>query len=353
MKKGKSPGWDGIPPEFYLKFWDKLGPYILAMFKAAVDKGSFIKHTNSALISLLLKKGKDPSLCSNYRPLSLITSEIKLYAKVLSNRLDPLMTKLIHSDQTGFVKSRLASDNIRRVLHIIDAAKDIPSPCSILSLDAQKAFDQLEWEYLWTVLEHMGLGSNFINMIKTLYANPSAMVLTSHLCSPQFPIQRSTCQGCPLSPKLFITSLEPLIQAIRQSSNIHPISLCNSHHKVSAFADDLLLYISRTSDSLPHISTLFNTFGNFSGYKINWSKSALMPLNSVKEELNHLSSFNIPIKKSFIYLGIEIHPNLHLITHSNFINTLKKIESDLLKWSNSPLSLQARLCHQDGHSASS
>lgn len=53
------------------------------MFKAAVDKGAFAKH-NSAIISLLLKKGKDPSICANYRPLSLITSEIKLYAKVLS-----------------------------------------------------------------------------------------------------------------------------------------------------------------------------------------------------------------------------------------------------------------------------
>lgn len=56
------------------------------------------------------------------------------------------MVTLIHSDQTGFVKSRLASDNIRRLLHIIDAAKDNSSTCSILSLDAQKAFDKLEWE---------------------------------------------------------------------------------------------------------------------------------------------------------------------------------------------------------------
>lgn len=47
MKKGKSPGLDGIPPEFYLTFWDTLGPYLF-------------KNTNSAIISLLLKKGRDP-----------------------------------------------------------------------------------------------------------------------------------------------------------------------------------------------------------------------------------------------------------------------------------------------------
>lgn len=114
------------------------------MFKAAVDKGALTKHTNSAIISLLLKKGKDPSICSNYCPLSLIAFEIKL-ANRLSNRLDHLIVTLIHSDQTGFVKSRLASDNIRRLLHI---TQDNSSSCSILSLDAQKAFDKLEWEYL-------------------------------------------------------------------------------------------------------------------------------------------------------------------------------------------------------------
>merc|ERR1712131_405126 len=174
--KGKSPGRDGIPPEFYHKFWDKLGPYLLAMFQAAVDKGCFTKNTNTAIISLLHKKGKDPLLCGNYRPISLITSDIKLFSKVLSNRLDHLMTTLIHNDQSGFVTSRLASDNIRILLHIVHAAKDMPSSCSLLSVDAEKAFDYLIWDYLWIVLEHMGLGPHFIGLVKTLYNNHSAMV---------------------------------------------------------------------------------------------------------------------------------------------------------------------------------
>lgn len=78
MNKGKSPGMDGIPPEFYLAFWPALGPLMVEMTNYAVDKGSFGRHTNTAVISLLLKKEKDPESCSSYHPLSLLGSDMKL-----------------------------------------------------------------------------------------------------------------------------------------------------------------------------------------------------------------------------------------------------------------------------------
>lgn len=76
--KGKSPGWDGIPSEFYLTFWPEMGPLLLEMFHSAIQKGCFNRDVNTAIISLLHKKGKDPTLCSSYRPLLLINNDIKL-----------------------------------------------------------------------------------------------------------------------------------------------------------------------------------------------------------------------------------------------------------------------------------
>lgn len=90
-------------------------------------------------------------------------------------------------------------------------------------------------------MDTFGLGSEFIKMINVLYANPSAMVYTGNICSTQFPILRGTRQGCPLSPLIFALSLEPLAQKIRQHPSVLPITFCNTEHRISLYADDILL----------------------------------------------------------------------------------------------------------------
>ena len=60
MKKGESPGWDGIPPEVYLVFWDCLGQFMLQMITTSIDRGFFDMDANSAILTVLLKPNKDP-----------------------------------------------------------------------------------------------------------------------------------------------------------------------------------------------------------------------------------------------------------------------------------------------------
>lgn len=110
------------------------------MINSSIESGGFSRDVNTALISLLLKKDKNPTECSSYRPLSLLNSDIKIFAKLLALRLEPYMLALVNPDQTGFIKSRLAADNVRRLLHIIDAATGSRKAMSVLSLDAMKAF---------------------------------------------------------------------------------------------------------------------------------------------------------------------------------------------------------------------
>lgn len=84
MKTGKSLGWDGIPPEFYLTFWEELGRYFLAMVHKAVEVGAFFNDMNAALIAVLPKPNKDASKCGNYRTLSILNAEIKIFDRILA-----------------------------------------------------------------------------------------------------------------------------------------------------------------------------------------------------------------------------------------------------------------------------
>ncbi len=107
------------------------------------------------------------------------------------------------------------------------------------------------------------------------------------------------------------------------------------------YADDIILYLDHFDVSVSSIIKEFDNFSSLSGYKINWSKSALMPINNVKVN-SSIPSF-IPIKESFIYLGITIYKNIHKIARDNFNNILVKVKNDIQRWKNLKVSLQGRI----------
>lgn len=168
-------------------------------------------------------------------------------------------------DKVGFC-GHLATDNLRYLPHLIDANKDDKTPASVISLDAMKAFDGLEWSYLWAVLETMGQGKRLIHMIKVLYAAPSVMILTDKICLLHFSITKLSRQGCSLSPGLFALSLEPLAQFIGQWQNIRPISIWGTPHHITLYADDVLIFMHKPSTSATHLLRVTEDFGTLSGF---------------------------------------------------------------------------------------
>ena len=233
----------------------------------------------SAVITLIHKKGKNPQQCGSYQPVSLINVDAKILAKILATRLEAHLSSLIHPDQVGFIKNRSSADNVRRLLHLIWQVRNCPDPIVAFSLDAEKAFDRVEWTYLFRTLHRFGLGPSFIKLVRLLYCNPKASVLTNGNMSSGFPLHRGTRQGCPLSPLIFALALEPLAAAIRNNSNIKGILAGKMEHKLFLYADDILLVTSNPETAVPQIMSLIDTFSLISGYKINWGKSEAMPLS--------------------------------------------------------------------------
>lgn len=102
-----------------------------------------------ATITLLPKPGKDKQKCDSYRPLSLLNADFKILSKLIALRLENVIPKIIHADQTGFVKNRYGADNVRRLLHILNTAQKNLNPMLIMSMDAKKAFDRIEPSFLF------------------------------------------------------------------------------------------------------------------------------------------------------------------------------------------------------------
>ncbi|XP_069486323.1 uncharacterized protein [Ambystoma mexicanum] len=130
---------------------------------------------------------------------------------------------------------------MRRLLLTIEKGRNQPIASAVISQDAEKAFDRVEWEFLFTCLGKMKFEQDFRRWIKLLYNNPSASVLTNGLISATFELHRGTRQGCPLSPLLFILSMEPLAVSLRADVNLQPIIGNGRNNLVWLYADDLLI----------------------------------------------------------------------------------------------------------------
>ena len=100
---GKSPGEDGFTVEFYRSFFDILGNDLVDSLNTAHEKGQLSISQRRGVITLIPKEEESLANLKNWRPITLLNVDYKVAAKATAKRIEPLLPKLIHSDQTGFV----------------------------------------------------------------------------------------------------------------------------------------------------------------------------------------------------------------------------------------------------------
>lgn len=205
LKNNKTPGSDGLPAEWYKMFREELTPLLLNSFNWTLNEMLAPPSWSEAVISVVPKEGKNKTLCSSYRPISVLNQDYKLYASIMARRLDSFIPDLIDSDQTSFVRGRQTQDNIRRSLHIIENIRKTKSNTVLISLDAEKAFDHVNWEYLFLVLERLGFDEKSINIFKTLYSAPTARIRINGRLTDHIKLERSTKDALSHQPCLHST----------------------------------------------------------------------------------------------------------------------------------------------------
>uniref|UniRef100_A0A3P9CYM2 Reverse transcriptase domain-containing protein n=1 Tax=Maylandia zebra TaxID=106582 RepID=A0A3P9CYM2_9CICH len=343
LRVGKSPGNDGFPSDFYKVFVDELAPRLLSVYQDAFQRGRLPFSMRSAVITLLHKKGKDPQHCGNYRPISLINVDEKIISKILAFRLEKVLPYLVHRDQVGFVKNRSSADNLRRLLHILWKSRTKLDPVVAFSLDAEKAFDKVEYPFLFHILKRFGFGPFFRQWIQVVYTDPMATVITNGIMSPSFSLSRGTRQGSPLSPLIFALFLEPLAIALRECKKIRGVDLGQEEHKTFLYADDILLISTNPEQAVPAISSIIDSFSVISGYTINWSKSEAMPISKLCPPVMRSSWHFKWMPEGLTYLGIKLTPGLDNIMKVNISPVIQNIRSLLQNWVKINLSLLGRI----------
>ena len=121
----------------------------------------------------------------------------------------------------------------------------------IISIDAEKAFDKIQYPFMIKTLQKTGIEGTYLNIIKAIYDKPAANIILNCEKWKAFPLKSGTRQGCPLSPLLFNIVLEVLATAIRAEKEIQ---IGKEEVKLSLFADDMILYIENPKDSTRKIT---------------------------------------------------------------------------------------------------
>ena len=345
MSHNKSPGLDGLPAEFYIVFFHDIADLLIASLNFSFEQGILSPSQRNGLVTLLPKKDRDPNFVKNYRPISLLTTDYKLIAKTMANRLKLILDDLIHEDQNGFMKGRNIGCNIRTIIDLIEYTdiKDIPG--SIVLLDIEKAFDSVEHGFLYEVLSRFNLADNFIQWVKTFYNCRKSYVINNGFLSKPIDMSRGIFQGCPVSPFLFLFAIEILAIAVRSNDNIKGLKIGNTEKKINLLADDTTCFLQGDLGSFQALFSVLDKFASFSGCKINLSKSEAIHIGSLKGT-NFCPFEEDGLRwrtNSFKTLGINFSLNINSLYELNFIPKLHQIEQTLNCWRHRNLSLLGKV----------
>ena len=332
---GSAPGPDGLPSSLYSCLKDIAAPIILEIIIALCDGVSPPKSFD--LGDLCLFPEEDSALISRTRPITLNNYENRIIASVVSRTLMPVVDWLAELRQKGFIKGRKGEENIKEVTDSFYKALLAQQQHFYLFIDTAKAFDSIDHDFLFDVLDKVGMPAWVANIVQGLMHDVQVRPrLGPGQNKARINIERGVKQGCPLSPLLFILAYDPLLTRLATIPGTD----------VWAFADDAVIG-NKSMHHMTHITAEIDAFGEVSGFGVNRDKSSILhtmpPTDQHHTHLTNIGWEGLSFTTSATYLGILLgvgigNDDVYRASYTKFEKRLKT-HSAALKH----LNLQARV----------
>ena len=241
LKKKKAAGFDGIPNEVWIHGGENLVNKLIGLIGKVWNGEDIPEDWKIGIIVPLYKKG-DPNNVANYRGITLLSTAYKLYTEVLRRRLEKEVNDkgLLPENQAGFRKRRSTIDNIYILNHITQKAKNKKKRIYAMFVDFKAAFDTVDRNILWEIMENAGISNYITERLKGVYEETKVKVRIGNEITKEFWITKGLRQGCVLSPILFCLYIAELEDVFRER-NIGGIRLGNERIWSLAYADDIVI----------------------------------------------------------------------------------------------------------------
>ncbi|KAJ0548185.1 putative RNA-directed DNA polymerase [Helianthus annuus] len=344
---GKAPGPDGFTMKFYKKHWASLSSAVKAVMDDFFESGVISFGCNASFIALV-PKSSDPQVCTDFRPISLVGSLYKIISKTLMLRLKDVMDPLISPTQSAFVGERFILDSPLIVSETISWAKKNKRKILIFKVDFQRAYDSLNWKFLFQSMEYMGFPAKWVSWIKGCLNSGRGSVLVNGSPTDEFPFKRGLRQGDPLSPFLFILAMEVVNMLMNRAVEVglfRGIKLPNNGPIIShlCYADDVLFIGEWSEQNVTSLNRFLTCLHLISGLQVNYHKCHLFGVGVDEAEIIRMAGI-LKCKVGsfpFIYLGIPIGANMKRVKFWQPV--IEKFNRKLSSWKAKNLSMAGRV----------
>ena len=350
--KDSAPGPDGISYSYLRSYWSTFGTLLTESWRHSLVTGELPISHKKSILRLIPKAGKNLKKLTNWRPITLSNCDHKLITKTYATRLTKQVAEAIGQRQTAYLKGRVITDNVRALMSCVRLSNlDQDIDGVITSLDAKKAFDSVNHDYIRRCLIKFGVG-DFVPIFDVLYKELTSDIAVNGTIIKGYKILRGVKQGDALSCILFVMCMEPLLRNIEANQRIQPISsqkLNITLPKAFAYADDVNLVTKNEHGTLKAIFKEYERLTRNSGLMLNADKTEILRLKQGERVETNFDiwymdqNYKLKSQKEVKINGVFFQQDEQDSQRRNVQDVARKIQKKLEPWSRRGMTLIGKI----------